>query len=214
MTRIAITIARLLLCAFCFALPMKAETALDQPGQKIEQQAQALFRDMPEVVRVADVLAHCGAGSGVSVIGAYCTTENVIYMRDVRPEPKIWAHHLAHLYGHAVQVQHGVADIAFRQIRLRPTEEAKLRGWVTRQVECIAGYIYSETELPELSLQQVYATEPLTGSHWGRDPLSVGPKVSIGLEARAEWFERGRTQGLGSCAPGEFSADLLLKARR
>jgi hypothetical protein len=187
---------------------------LESPSQQIERQAQALFRDLPKVVRVTDTQAHCGANRGVSTIGAYCTTKNVIYLKDAFPEPKLWAHHLAHLYGHAVQVRHGVADVALRQIRTRPDEEDKLRGWVTRQVECIAGHIFAQTELDQIALDDLYGNEPLTGSHWGRDPLAVGPKVSIGLAARAEWFEIGMTQGLSACAPGEFSSELLLKARR
>lgn len=214
MTRIAMTIARLFICAASCAQPASAEVLLERPSEQVARQAQALFRDLPTVERVEDTRARCGADMRVSEIGAYCTTKNVIYLRDAFPEPTVWAHHLAHLYGHAVQVRHGVADVALRQIRKRPEDEAMLRGWVTRQVECIAGFILSQTELGQMSLLDIHDDEPLTGSHWGRDPLSVGPRVSIGLAARAEWFEIGRTEGLTACAPGEFSSDLLLKARR
>jgi len=187
---------------------------LERPSEQVARQAQALFVNLPKVERVKDTRGRCGADLRVSEIGAYCTTKNVIYLRDAFPEPKAWAHHLAHLYGHAVQVRHGVADVALREIRARPEDEAMLRGWVTRQVECIAGFILSQTGLDQMSLPNLYDAEPLTGSHWGRDPLSVGPRVSIGLAARAEWFEIGQTEGLASCAPGEFTSDLLLKARR
>jgi len=208
------TIAWLFLCAALLAPPASAEILLERPSQQVERQAQALFRDLPRVERVKDTRARCGADLRVSEIGAYCTSKNVIYLRDTFPEPKAWAHHLAHLYGHAVQVRHGVADVALREIRSRPNDEAMLRGWVTRQVECIAGFIVSQTPLNQMSLLDLYNDEPLTGSHWGRDPLSVGPRVSIGLAARAEWFAIGLTEGLASCAPGEFSSELLLKARR
>ncbi len=213
MDRIAITLA---LSAFCtaFSWPLSAEIMLQTPTRQIEQQAEALFRDLPEVIRVKDARAQCGADKGVNKVVAYCTTKNVINLRDRFPEPISWAHHLAHVYGHAVQVRHGVADIALREIRARRDDESKLRGWVTRQVECIAGYIFSQTGLEAVALEDLYAGEPLTDSHWGRNPLAVGPKVSIGLKARAEWFDIGLTQGLGACAPGEFSSDLLIKALR
>lgn len=210
----ATTIARLILCAAVLSSPAGAEIVLERLSKQVESQAHALFRDMPKVVVVKDTREHCGADRSVSAIGAYCTTENLIYLTDTFPEPDFWAHHLAHLYGHAVQVRHGVADVALRQIRSRPQDEELLRGWVTRQVECIAGVILAQTDLGSDSLTNLYTDEPLTDSHWGRDPLAIGPKVSIGLDARAEWFEIGRTEGLSSCAPGEVSSELLLKAQR
>ena len=183
------------------------------PHAVIEQTANALFDNLP-AVRVGFENGECGAGEGVNPKMAYCTTENVILLReDSRHAPRE-AYELAHLYGHAVQVRHGVADIALREILTRPEEEAKLRGWVTRQVECIAGFIYAQSGLPAFSLTDAYVAEPLTGSHWGRDPLVVGPKVSIGLDARAAWFDRGVTSGLSGCAVGEFGAELLLEALR
>lgn len=180
----------------------------------IERTAQELFRDMPTLEPVMRIAGNCGADETVNGQMAYCTSRNVIlYRQDSFYEPGE-AYELAHLYGHAVQVRHGVADVALREIRARPDEEAKLRGWVTRQVECIAGFIYGQSGLPAFSLLDNYDAEPLTGSHWGRDPLSKGPKVSIGLAARQEWFAKGNAEGLAACTVGEFGAELLLKALR
>jgi len=180
--------------------------------QQIAKTAQRLFPDMPPLDPVLRVEGSCGADEHVHAQMAYCTTRNVIlYRQDSFFAP--WeAYELAHLYGHAVQVRHGVADVALREIRARPSEEAKLRGWVTRQVECIAGFIYQEAGLPPFSLIDTYEAEPLTNSHWGRDPLSQGPKVSIGLAARQEWFAKGAEADLSACAVGEFGAELLLDA--
>ena len=210
----AITIALSVACVACFSGPLRAEIMLETPTMKVERQANALFVDLPKVLRVANPRTHCGADEGVNNIAAYCTTQNAIFLREVFPEPILWAHHLAHVYGHAVQVRHGVADVALREIRSRRDEENKLRGWVTRQVECIAGFIFGQSDLGRVALDDLYSDEPLTGSHWGRDPLSVGPKVSIGLGARAIWFDVGQTKGLSDCAPGEFGSELLLKALR
>jgi hypothetical protein len=186
--------------------------AQDLPGT-VQKSAQGLFPELPNVERVARIEGECGADSAVNPVAAYCTSRNVILLRDGAAEGRALAHLIAHLYGHAVQVRHGVADIALREIRARRAEEAKLRGWVTRQVDCIAGAILSQAGM-HMALDEIYSEEPLTGSHWGRDPLSVGPKVSIGLEARAEWFEIGQQQGLAACAPGEFGSELLLNALR
>jgi len=122
------------------------------------------------------------------------------------------AYEVAHLYGHAAQVRHGVADFALGQIRQRRSEENMLRGLVTRQVECIAGFLMARAGMGTFDLNGAFTEEPFTHSHWGRDPLRIGPTVSIGLDARAEWFAIGRTGDLAACAPGEFTSDLLVDA--
>jgi len=121
---------------------------------------------------------------------------------------------VAHAYGHAVQVQHGVADFALAQIRARRSEEAMLRGLVARQVDCIAGFLVARAGLAPADLTDWMAQEPFAGTHWGRDPLRIGPQVSVGLQARADWFAAGQGGDLAVCAPGEFTADLLLEALR
>jgi hypothetical protein len=172
---------------FFAAVPPVAVVAQDLPS-KVQQAAQGMFPDLPDVAPVARIEGQCGADASVNLVAAYCTSRNVILLREGVAEGPALAHLIAHLYGHAVQVRHGVA-------------------------ECIAGAILAEAGL-SIALSDIHNDEPLTGSHWGRDPLSVGPKVSIGLKARAEWFEIGQQEGLAACAPGEFGAELLLEALR
>ena len=184
------------------------------PVDAVEQAAFAAFPGMPRVQTVPEIVGRCGADVRVNVAVAYCTSRNVIFVSSqtrTRPEA---AYLVAHVYGHAVQVRHGVADFALAQIRSRRGEEVMLRGLVTRQVECIAGFLMSRGGLETLALSQMFAEEPFTGAHWGRDPLRIGPKVSIGLAERDAWFQIGLGGDIAACAPGEFSADLLLEALR
>ncbi len=182
-----------------------------KPDLVIERTARLLFDNLPSI-QLGFEKEECGHGPGVNPRLAYCTTRNVILLSEVFRDDARMEYELAHLYGHAVQVQHGVADVALREILARRDEEVKLRGWVTRQVECIAGFIHAKAGLTDILLQDLFDSEPMTDSHWGRDPLHRGPKVSIGLAARAEWFAIGRQGDLSKCAVGEFSADLLLDA--
>lgn len=172
-----------------------------------------LFDEMPLLVLDAAPDA-CGAGEGVNPRMAYCTTRNEILIWDTTGPSGQMGYELAHLYGHAVQVRHGVADVALREIRKRRDEEQKLRGWVTRQAECIAGVIHSEAGLPDIALSDIFEAEPMTDSHWGRDPLHLGPKVSIGIEARDAWFAIGLRGDIAQCAVGEFESQLLTEALR
>lgn len=198
------------------ALPIHADELRKRfsPNLLIFETATRLFDDMPELQTVPRMTEVCGADNNVNAQVAFCTAENTIYYRldsNLTPnEP----YELAHVLGHAIQVRHGVADVALREIRRRPEEEDKLRGWVTRQVECIAGVIYAEAGLDRLDLRDLYDVEPMTDIHWGRNPLSIGPKVSIGLDARAEWFLRGQEGKLEDCAVEEFGSELLMKALR
>lgn len=178
-----------------------------------------LFPDMPEMTEWFSETgdAPCGIGQGDHFAPprfAFCTTENVIFERNDSFAAPQEPYELAHVLGHAVQVRHGVADVALREITRRRDEEDKLRGWVTRQVECIAGVLFHEAGLPETDLRALYDVEPMTDSHWGRDPLAAGPKVSIGLAVRAEWFSIGQRGDLSACAVGEFGSELLLEALR
>ncbi len=67
--------------------------------------------------------------------------------------------------------------------------------------------------MPNTNLTRLYKSEPFTGSHWGREPLRIGPKVSIGLDARAEWFAKGQKTGqFETCSVGEMSAGLIVRA--
>ncbi|MFO8124850.1 hypothetical protein [Yoonia sp.] len=180
--------------------------------EQVEQAARYAFDGLPQVVRVDRIAGRCGADETVNQTVAYCTTSNQILLAKGAADHPRTPYMLAHVYGHAVQVRHGVADFALAQIRQRRSEETMLRGLVTRQVECIAGFILARAGLAEVDLNDLFSDEPFTGSHWGRDPLHIGPEVSIGLAARAEWFARGQGRDLAACGPGEFTADLLLDA--
>ena len=182
------------------------------PADMVELAAQQAFDDLPQVVRVEQIAGRCGADDTVNRTVAYCTSSNQILLANEASGDAQTPYMLAHVFGHAVQVRHGVADFALAQIRQRPTEEAMLRGLVTRQVECIAGFIMARAGQPQVALDTLFTEEPFTGSHWGRNPLRVGPDVTIGLPARAEWFAIGQAGDLAACAPGEFTADLLLQA--
>lgn len=189
-----------------------AQAVAADPLQDVAAAAQAAFDDLPVLRIVSQIDGQCGADETVNPIMAYCTSQNQILIARASMDTETAPYMVAHLYGHAVQVQHGVADFALGQIRQRRSEEPMLRGLVTRQVECIAGFIISRSGQPEMDLTTLFATEPFTDSHWGRDPLHIGPKVSIGRAARAEWFAIGQKGDLSACAPGEFTADLLLDA--
>ena len=184
------------------------------PVAEVAAAAQGAFANMPVVRRVDAIAGKCGADLQVNQRVAYCTSQNTIFLsRSAAARPEA-AYQVAHLFGHAVQVQHGVADFALAEIRARRSEEATLRGYVARQVECIAGYLFWRAGLPEARLGDWMDQEPFTGSHWGRNPLRIGPQVSIGLGERDEWFQLGQAGDISACAPGEFTADLLVGALR
>lgn len=182
------------------------------PVDEVAAAAAEAFAGMPAVLRVDQIEGRCGADRTVNGQVAYCTSRNQIFLaRDAVDLPQA-AYLVAHSYGHAVQVRHGVADFALAQIRARRSEEPMLRGLVARQVDCIAGFLMAQAGLPDASLTDWFPDEPFAGVHWGRDPLRIGPKVSVGLAARDEWFKVGQAGDLAACAPGEFTSDLLLEA--
>jgi predicted metalloprotease len=180
----------------------------------VEQAAATAFRGMPRVVTVKTILGECGADAQVNDQVAYCTSRNVIFVSEEARDLPASAYMVAHLYGHAVQVRHGIADFALEQIRRRRDEEEMLRGLVARQVDCISGFLVARAGMTEVSLTDWFAEEPFAGTHWGRDPLRIGPQVSIGLGARDKWFQLGQGGDLAACAPGEFTSELLMTALR
>ncbi len=198
---------RFVLALMCLAGPVCADPVAD-----VASAARAAFDGMPRVARVDVIEGRCGADRHVNDQVAYCATRNVIFVTDAAAALPEAGYLVAHAYGHAVQVKHRVADFALAQIRSRPGEEQMLRGLVARQVDCIAGFLFARAGLPDARLTYWMTEEPFAGTHWGRDPLRIGPKVSIGLAARDEWFQLGQGDDLAVCAPGEFSADLLLVA--
>lgn len=175
-----------------------------------------MFDRMPMVEAVANLSTHCGAGGDTNSSVFYCTTTNTIYHGpgfEARPQA---AYEIAHLFGHAVQVQHGVADVALRQIVQRRDEEDALRGMVERQVNCIAGVLMARAGQPPIDIAAAYGgQEPWQNAHWGRDPVNRGPFLSIGIDAVQEWVDTGYAAAdVSACAVGEFSSRLLVEALR
>lgn len=108
-----------------------------------------------------------------------------------------------------------MADVALREISTRRSEETALRGMVTRQVDCLAGVLMAHAGLPFQPLESMFEDESFTDAHWGRSPLNSGPRVSIGLDARAQWYRTGYTEAdVAACSVGEMSAGLLVAAQR
>jgi len=194
-------------------LLLLANIAQADPIRDVERAADMRFAEMPRVMRVDQIAGNCGAGEDVNRMVAYCTTRNQIFVADGVWDTPQAPYLVAHLYSHAVQVRYGIADVALAAIRSRRSEEAMLRGFVARQVDCVAGFLMGQAG-QSADLNALFTAEPFTGSHWGRDPLRVGPKVQVGLAARAEWFAIGQTGDLSRCAPGEFTSDLLMQALR
>lgn len=181
----------------------------------VHETAQDMFASMPRLERTDNMFEDCGAGRNTNPNIAYCSTENVIYyVRDWAMSPSA-SYDMAHVLGHAIQIRHGIADIALRTIRARPDDEAALRSMVTRQVECLAGVLVANAGIGRVDLSDIHRVEPFTGAHWGRNPLNGGPRVSIGLAARAEWFVIGQSSGrVADCAVEEIPSDILVDALR
>ncbi|MEL6640367.1 MAG: hypothetical protein AAFP98_03470 [Pseudomonadota bacterium] len=198
----------LLICAMAWAGGVSAD-----PVDEIFSAAARAFDRMPGLQVVDQIAGHCGANAAVNQEVAYCTTRNIVFLTAAaRAKPQA-PYLVAHVLGHAVQVQHGVADVALREIRSRRSEEPVLRGYVASQVDCLAGFFFKQAGLSPASLTAWYTAEPFTGTHWGRDPLRVGPQVAITLQARDAWFQQGQSASdLSACAAGEFGAELLLEA--
>ena len=203
---------------FLLAAPANADVVRDL--HPLIEEAEATFARMPEIVPTDNLATACGGGPASNAHLQYCATDNRIYLRpDLLSElggrdPA--AYMLAHLYGHAVQVQHGIADIALARIVAERAREAEFRGWVTRQVECIAGVLHVRSfGNVGAGPEQWFAAEPFTGSHWGANPVGARAKVSIGLDVRDAWFRVGQRSGdFTACTVGEFPADLIVEAER
>jgi len=183
--------------------------------QILVDRANATFARLPTVALVEDMSTTCGADQNSDPLARYCIRDRRIYI-GARGRGDMMRYQLAHIYGHAVQVRHGVADVALRTIRKNRKDEGKLRGMVTRQVDCIAGGLYRRAYGNDgASLRNWFRAEPFTGSHWGGGAISQGPKVTIGLNTRDQWFRKGRDQNdFSACTTQVFGAELLLRAER
>jgi predicted metalloprotease len=181
----------------------------------VHQTAQALFAQLPDVEARTDLYEACGFGTNSNPNIGYCASNNTIFVSEgfaARPQA---SYEMAHVLGHAIQVRHGVADVALRAILNRRSEEDALRGMVTRQVDCVAGVLMASAGLAPADLNQLFATEPFTDAHWGRQPINSGPRVTVGLAARSQWYEIGYTaHDFAVCSVGEMSSDLIVAALR
>lgn len=191
----------------CFALPVQA-----QDWRGVQAAAGRMFTQMPEV-QLSPVLPDaCGSVEETNPDMRYCTSENRIYLRERPDAPVKMAHALAHGLGHAIQVRHGIADIALREVRRRPEDEDALRKMVTGQVACLAGSLLTNAGFLPIDLHALYGDEPFQDSHWGRNPLRLGPKVTTGLEFRADWLMKGQRGGIEICTVGEIDVQVLLRS--
>ena len=189
-----------------------AGMAQADPVEQMAAAAGAAFARMPDVVVVDRIAGRCGADAAVHETVAYCTTSNEIFLAQAARNRPDAPYLLGHAYGHAVQVQHGVADAALRAIRRRPEDETMLRTFVELQVDCIAGALVERAGLGPLDLEDLFDADPFADIHWGRNPLRIGPQISVPLADRATWFAVGQSNGVVACAPGEFTSDLLIDA--
>jgi hypothetical protein len=195
-------------CAFFTGTAVGADE-----NRAVLESASRVFDRMPQLRIEPSIVGHCDADENVNADVIYCTTANVIVMSAAAQRSDRGPYQIAHLLGHAIQVRHGIADFALGQIRARRDEEVYLRGLVARQVECLAGMLYARAGLPAAQITDWFDEEPFAGRHWGRDPLTIGPQVSIGMDARNEWFVYGQTVTTpASCAVGELPAGPLVDA--
>lgn len=196
----------------------KADQAQAAALSGLVDAADKTFLRLPDVYFKKSLKGLCGAGRASNPYVLFCSAERRIYMRTgVVDAFGVGAagYLLGHVYGHAAQVKYGVATIALATIRANRDREDELRGYVTRQVECVAGVLNNRAGLVDGGPKDWFGTEPLADSHWGASPIARGPVVSIGLDQRHEWFLKGLKSGdFKECSAGVFPADLLVNASR
>ena len=184
--------------------------------QPLVSTAHKAFSRLPNVVLTNDLSKTCKPDEQSNRFVLYCSDLNEIFVAVGHGQSAdAMRYRVAHVFGHAVQVRHGIANRALRAIRTEPAREGELRGMVTRQVDCIAGVLIGRAYGGSGGLTSIFNAEPMTGSHWGATPMRRGPKVSIGLTARDAWFRKGRaSKDFANCAVGEMGAELILRAER
>jgi len=180
----------------------------------VHDTATNLFDRLPAVEVSTDLNDACGFGRNSNDHIGYCATKNTIFISETFAVRAEASYEMAHVLGHAIQVRHGVADVALNAIRTRRDEEDALRGMVTRQVDCVAGVLMASAGLAPFDIAALDA-EPFTKSHWGRSPINSGPRVSIGLAARAQWYAIGyAANDFAACSVGEMSSQLIVDGLR
>ena len=197
---------------FAVLIVISGQAGAQDVVSRMETAARTSFAAMPNVRVVSQIYGSCGADGAVSLRVVYCTSSNqILVAADQLALPEI-GYLLGHAFGHAVQVKHGVADVALRTIRSRRQDEVVLRGYVDRQVDCIAGFLVAKAGFDRGSLTDWMTDDPFDDIHWGRHPLRSGPVMSVPLVDRNVWFMLGQSGDLAVCAVGEFGADLLIAA--
>lgn len=197
-----------------WVLSLCATAAAADPVDDVLAAANARFAFMPTLRMVDQILGNCGGSQETHDHVAYCTTAGeILITKAARALPQA-PYLVAHALGHAVQVRHGVADVALATIRSNRAQESYLRTNVEQMVDCIAGVLVSQAGIAPTDLGDWFATDPFADAHWGRDPLSSGPVISVPLDMRQEWFDMGQGGFIGACATEAFGAELLLKAYR
>lgn len=221
-------ILRLVLCLTMLAAPVAAQdvgmAGLNPQTARViapvVRAANRHFARMPQVRLTSQMAGLCGGDAGSDPLIRYCTTLNAIYVAaDLTARTRHEAeavYRVAHAFGHAIQVRHGVADQALARIAAEPSRAAELRAMVTRQVECLAGILHRRAiGLGRTSPSDWMTDEPFAGSHWGADPIAARAQVSIGLDERDAWFRKGRdSDRVAACAAGEIGTTLLERAER
>ena len=117
---------------FAFLAALAGSAANAQEPLPVAAAAKAAFPAMPDVAWLDQISGTCGADGSVHPTVAYCTSSNTILLAADDPATPEATYFLAHAYGHAVQVRHGVADVALREIRNRRDDGLILRGFVER----------------------------------------------------------------------------------
>jgi len=180
--------------------------------------ADKTFPRLPNVYFRPSLKGECKADGGSNPYVLYYTSQRCIYMcMGVVDELGEGAagYLLGHVYGHAAQVNYGVANIVLSTITKNRDRETELRGYVTQQVECVSGVLNSCAGLTVGWPRDWFEGEPLADSHCGRTPIAQGPVVSIGLSKRNTWFLKGQKSGdFNACSSGILPVDLLVDAAR
>jgi len=195
-------------------LSIWAAASQADPVDDVMRVAQARFDRMPSLQMVDRISGNCGAKSLVNNQIAYCTTTNSLLMSPAARALPQAPYLVAHVLGHAVQVKHGVADVALATIRANRAQEPFLRTNVEQMVDCIAGLLVFEAGHAPANLNVWMSDDPFAGPHWGRKPLTEGPVISLPLDMRNDWFRRGQGGFIAACATEVFGSDLLVKAYR
>ncbi len=205
-------IARHLFAPIVLCVAAGAAAALIPPSETIRLiEAAFEFGDMDDIAVLPDIVEMCGGG--VSAGAVFCTSENRIFLDSATAESEGSLYLIAHLSAHALQVHHGIADVALAAIRAEPEREAELRGMVERQNDCLAGMLLARAGLSLPDLVTLYDDDPLEGAHWGRNPVRNGPRLHVPLGDRAEWLAIGYAAAAPDvCDVGDMSADLIVAA--